>query len=157
MYRFCSFPFVKCHQNSLIFVCITSIRSNNQKQISKYLLLIDGQLRARIFHHPSAARSIGHHIPAAVAAKNRVNHHELIKYTTTSCVGHQNWYPNNTHTLRVCSNCRQKCRLSNTHEGMIIDTSSSSSSSSGPVNQHPPQHHPLDACYYSVVDEPQLS
>jgi hypothetical protein len=25
------------------------------------------------------------------------------------------------------------------------------------VNQHPPVHHPLDAQYYSVVDEPQLS
>jgi hypothetical protein len=25
------------------------------------------------------------------------------------------------------------------------------------VNQHAPQHHPVDACYYSVVDEPQLS
>jgi hypothetical protein len=25
------------------------------------------------------------------------------------------------------------------------------------VNQHPPAHHPLDACYYSVVDEPQPS
>jgi hypothetical protein len=25
------------------------------------------------------------------------------------------------------------------------------------VNQHPPVHHPLDASYYSVVDEPQLS
>jgi hypothetical protein len=24
------------------------------------------------------------------------------------------------------------------------------------VNQHPPAHHPLDACYYSVVDEPQM-
>jgi len=24
-------------------------------------------------------------------------------------------------------------------------------------NQHPPAHHPLDARYYSVVDEPQLS
>jgi hypothetical protein len=22
------------------------------------------------------------------------------------------------------------------------------------VNQHPPVHHPLDACYYRVVDEP---
>jgi hypothetical protein len=27
----------------------------------------------------------------------------------------------------------------------------------GTVNQHPPVHHPLDARYYSVVDEPQLS
>jgi hypothetical protein len=25
------------------------------------------------------------------------------------------------------------------------------------VNQHPPAHHPLDARYYSVVDEPQLT
>jgi len=25
------------------------------------------------------------------------------------------------------------------------------------LNQHPPEHHPLDACYYSVVDKPQLS
>jgi len=25
------------------------------------------------------------------------------------------------------------------------------------VNQHPPVHHPLDARYYSVMDEPQLS
>jgi hypothetical protein len=25
------------------------------------------------------------------------------------------------------------------------------------VNQHPPVHHPLDACYYLVVGEPQLS
>jgi hypothetical protein len=25
------------------------------------------------------------------------------------------------------------------------------------LNQHPPAHHPLDAPYYSVVDEPQLS
>jgi hypothetical protein len=25
------------------------------------------------------------------------------------------------------------------------------------VNQHPPAHHPLDARYYSVMDEPQLS
>ncbi len=25
------------------------------------------------------------------------------------------------------------------------------------LNQHPPVHHPLDACYYSVVDEPHLS
>jgi hypothetical protein len=25
------------------------------------------------------------------------------------------------------------------------------------VNQHPPTHHPLDFCYYSVVDESQLS
>jgi hypothetical protein len=25
------------------------------------------------------------------------------------------------------------------------------------VNQHPSAHHPLDACYYSVVDEPQLN
>jgi hypothetical protein len=25
------------------------------------------------------------------------------------------------------------------------------------VNQHPPAHHPLDACYYSVMDEPQMS
>jgi len=24
------------------------------------------------------------------------------------------------------------------------------------VKQHPPAHHPLDVCYYSVVDEPQL-
>jgi hypothetical protein len=24
------------------------------------------------------------------------------------------------------------------------------------VSQHPTAHHPLDACYYSVVDEPQL-
>ncbi len=56
-----------------------------------------------IFHHPSAARSIGHHIAAAAAGGgNCVNHHELTKYTTTSCVGHQNWYPNNTHMLRVC-------------------------------------------------------
>ncbi len=29
--------------------------------------------------------------------------------------------------------------------------------SAATVNQHPPVHHPLDACYYSVVDEPQLS
>jgi hypothetical protein len=28
---------------------------------------------------------------------------------------------------------------------------------SATVNQHPSVHHPLDACYYSVVDEPQLS
>jgi len=25
------------------------------------------------------------------------------------------------------------------------------------VNQHPPVHHPLDACYDSVMDDPQLS
>jgi hypothetical protein len=25
------------------------------------------------------------------------------------------------------------------------------------TNQHPWAHHPLDACYYSVVDELQLS
>jgi hypothetical protein len=25
------------------------------------------------------------------------------------------------------------------------------------VNQHPPTHHPLDACYDLVVDESQLS
>jgi hypothetical protein len=25
------------------------------------------------------------------------------------------------------------------------------------ANQHPLAHHPLDACYYSIVDEPQLS
>jgi hypothetical protein len=25
------------------------------------------------------------------------------------------------------------------------------------ANQHPPAHHPLDACYNSVVDQPQLS
>jgi hypothetical protein len=25
------------------------------------------------------------------------------------------------------------------------------------VNQNLPVHHPLDACYYSVVDEPQLN
>jgi hypothetical protein len=25
------------------------------------------------------------------------------------------------------------------------------------VNQHPPAHHPLDSCYYSVMDEPQMS
>ncbi len=25
------------------------------------------------------------------------------------------------------------------------------------VKQHPPVHHPLDACYDSVVDDPQLS
>jgi hypothetical protein len=25
------------------------------------------------------------------------------------------------------------------------------------VNQHPPVRHPLDACYYSVMDEPQMS
>jgi hypothetical protein len=25
------------------------------------------------------------------------------------------------------------------------------------VNQHPPAHHPLDAHYHSVVDEPYLS
>jgi hypothetical protein len=25
-----------------------------------------------------------------------------------------------------------------------------------PKFQHPPAHHPLDACSYSVVDEPQL-
>jgi hypothetical protein len=25
------------------------------------------------------------------------------------------------------------------------------------MNQHPPPHHPLDAHYYSIVDEPQLS
>jgi hypothetical protein len=25
------------------------------------------------------------------------------------------------------------------------------------VNQHPPVHHPLDVCYDSVVDDPQLS
>jgi hypothetical protein len=24
------------------------------------------------------------------------------------------------------------------------------------VKQHPPAHHPLDAPYYSVVDEPQM-
>jgi hypothetical protein len=24
------------------------------------------------------------------------------------------------------------------------------------INQHPPAHHPLDACYNSVVDQPQL-
>jgi len=56
--------------------------------------------------HQSAAGSIEHHIPAAVAAAavvNCINHHELTKYTTTSCVGHQNWYPNNTHMLHgVC-------------------------------------------------------
>jgi hypothetical protein len=28
---------------------------------------------------------------------------------------------------------------------------------SATVNQHPPAHHPLDAYYYSVLDEPQLS
>jgi hypothetical protein len=122
--------------------------------------LIDGQLGAQIVHHPSAARSIEHHIPAAVAAAvNCINHHELTKYTTTSCVGHQNWYPNNTHMLHVHVQIVDKSvGLSNTHEGMITDnTSSSSSSSSGPMNQHPPPHHPLDACYYSVVDEAQLS
>ncbi len=27
---------------------------------------------------------------------------------------------------------------------------------SATVNQHPPEHHPLDAPYYWVVDEPQL-
>jgi hypothetical protein len=27
----------------------------------------------------------------------------------------------------------------------------------GIMNQHPPTHHPLDAHYYLVVDEPQLS
>jgi hypothetical protein len=25
------------------------------------------------------------------------------------------------------------------------------------VNQHPPVHHPLDASYFSVMDEPQMS
>jgi hypothetical protein len=25
------------------------------------------------------------------------------------------------------------------------------------VNQHPPAHHLLDACYDSIIDEPQLS
>jgi hypothetical protein len=25
------------------------------------------------------------------------------------------------------------------------------------VHQHPPAHHPLDVCYYWVLDEPQLS
>jgi hypothetical protein len=25
------------------------------------------------------------------------------------------------------------------------------------MTQHPPAHHPLDACYYSVVHEPQVS
>jgi hypothetical protein len=25
------------------------------------------------------------------------------------------------------------------------------------VKQHPPMHHPLDDCYYFIVDEPQLS
>ncbi len=25
------------------------------------------------------------------------------------------------------------------------------------MNQHPPAHHPLDFCYYSVVDESQLN
>ncbi len=54
---------------------------------------------------PSAARSIGYHIPAVAGGGggggNCINHHELTKYTTTSCVGHQNWYPNNTHMLRV--------------------------------------------------------
>jgi hypothetical protein len=92
---------------------ITSIRSNNRKQIIK-VLLIDGQLGARIFHHPSAARSIGHHIPAA-ADVNCINHHELTKYTTTSCVGHQNWYPNNTHLLRVCVQTVDKSVDSPTH------------------------------------------
>jgi hypothetical protein len=24
-------------------------------------------------------------------------------------------------------------------------------------HQHPPAHHPLDACYYPVMDEPQMS
>jgi hypothetical protein len=28
---------------------------------------------------------------------------------------------------------------------------------SATFNQHPQAHHPLDAYYYSVVDEPQLS
>jgi len=27
----------------------------------------------------------------------------------------------------------------------------------GIMNQHPPTHHPLDAHYYFVVDEPQLN
>jgi hypothetical protein len=27
----------------------------------------------------------------------------------------------------------------------------------GTMKWHPPAHHPLDACYYSVVDETQLS
>jgi len=31
------------------------------------------------------------------------------------------------------------------------------STASATVNQHTPVHQPLDACYYSVVDEPQLS
>jgi len=99
--------------NSLI-VCITSIRSNNRKQIIK-VLLIDGQLGARIFHHPSAARSIGHHVPAGGGGGNCINHHELTKYTTTSCVGHQNWYPNNTHMLRVCVQTVDKSVDSPTH------------------------------------------
>jgi hypothetical protein len=25
------------------------------------------------------------------------------------------------------------------------------------LNQHPPAHHPLDACHHSVMDEPQMS
>jgi hypothetical protein len=29
--------------------------------------------------------------------------------------------------------------------------------SRGPVNQHTPVHHPLNACCYSVMGEPQLS
>jgi hypothetical protein len=28
---------------------------------------------------------------------------------------------------------------------------------SGTMNKHPPVHHPLDACYDLVVDDPQLS
>jgi len=28
---------------------------------------------------------------------------------------------------------------------------------SATMNKHPPVHHPLDACYDTVVDDPQLS
>jgi hypothetical protein len=159
-HTFCSFPFVKCRQNSLI-VCITSIRSNNRKQISKYDWLMGNNLgHESIFpssiscalywaSHPCLLWTVS---SITMNLQSTLQHHVLVTKIGT---------PTNTLMLRVCvcSNCRQKCRLSNTntHEGMITDTSSSNSSSSGRVNQHPPPHHPLDACYYSVVDGPQLS
>jgi hypothetical protein len=55
-----------------------------------------------------------------------------------------------------------KCNSFKYHGWKFVHGSSNlaralSSISGATVNQHPPVHHPLDAHYYSVVDELQLS
>jgi hypothetical protein len=37
----------------------------------------------------------------------------------------------------------------------LVPSSKNQKKGGGPVNQHPPAHHPLDARGYSLVDEPQ--